>query len=414
MQTKTVTTPFGRRPMSLALVKSQLDTKGCPARHPICKWRVFRDICEARETLRLHDRTLAVLDALLSFYPEPELSCERNLVVFPSNAQLSLRAHGIAGTTLRRHLAALVEAGIVHRQDSPNGKRYAHRDETGSIEKAFGFSLEPLIAHAAEFARMAQQVADERRLFRLTKESLTICRRDVRKLISMAVEEGADGDWEAIEGQYIALVARLGRSPARHEMAIVLGELEMLREEIVNRLEIQSKIRKTDGSDGQSGRHIQNSNPESVNELEPGPEPEPEVIPQTTPKRMAEPLATFPLRMVLRACPQFADYGPGGLISNWREMIAAAVLVRSMLGVSPSAYQEACEIMGAENAATVIACILERTTSINSAGGYLRYLSRRATRGEFSLGPMLMALIRARPYRADERPEPGRTPCATR
>lgn len=32
---------------------------------------------------------------------------------------------------------------------------------------------------------------------------------------------------------------------------------------------------------------------------------------------------------------------------------------------------------------------------INSAGGYLRDLTRRAEKGEFSLGPILMALMRA-------------------
>ncbi|MDK1491319.1 replication initiation protein RepC [Sinorhizobium sp. 7-81] len=66
-----------------------------------------------------------------------------------------------------------------------------------------------------------------------------------------------------------------------------------------------------------------------------------------------------------------------------------------MLGVSPSAYQDACETLGAENAATVVACILERHGHINSAGGYLRDLMGRARRGEFSLRPMLMALLRA-------------------
>jgi len=63
--------------------------------------------------------------------------------------------------------------------------------------------------------------------------------------------------------------------------------------------------------------------------------------------------------------------------------------------VSPSAYQDACEAMGPENAAVAIACILERAGHINSAGGYLRDLTRKAERGEFSLGPMLMALMRA-------------------
>ena len=75
--------------------------------------------------------------------------------------------------------------------------------------------------------------------------------------------------------------------------------------------------------------------------------------------------------------------------------MTAAVVVRSMLSVSPSAYQEACEVLGPENAATAIACILERAEHIKSAGGYLRDLTRKAARGEFGLGPMLMAAMRA-------------------
>ncbi|MEY9625521.1 hypothetical protein ABIA27_000556 [Sinorhizobium fredii] len=74
----------------------------------------------------------------------------------------------------------------------------------------------------------------------------------------------------------------------------------------------------------------------------------------------------------------------------------AAVVVRSMLCVSPSAYQDACEVMGPENASAVMACILERSGHIKSPGGYLRDLTSRAKRGEFSPGPVLMALLRAR------------------
>jgi replication initiation protein RepC len=98
--------------------------------------------------------------------------------------------------------------------------------------------------------------------------------------------------------------------------------------------------------------------------------------------------------MVLQACPQISDYGPGGSVFSWRDLMTAAVVVRSMLGVSSSAYEEACGILGPENAATIVACILERGGHINSAGGYLRDLTRRAERGEFSIGPMLMALMR--------------------
>ncbi|TCL63651.1 plasmid replication protein RepC [Rhizobium sp. BK251] len=395
MQTHVVTTPFGRRPMTLALMKGQLDTAEIKAGKSVEKWKVFRDACEARELLGVQDRALAVLDALLTFYPSNELSDEKGLVVFPSNEQLAVRAHGIAGTTLRRHLAALVEAGLIVRRDSPNGKRYARRDQSGELEQAFGFSLAPLLARAEELAHLAQLVAAERKRFRIMKEALTICRRDVRKLISAAIEEGAGGDWPAIEDHFLTLLGRIPRSPTIEDLASVVDEMELLRNEIVNLLEMQLKAEKSDTNDVHSGRHIQNSNTESIHELEPGFETTQDEPPRQKAAGLQEPAKAFPLSMVLRACPQIWDYGPGGSISSWRELMSAAVVVRSMLGISPSAYQEACDVMGPENAATAAACILERAGHINSPGGYLRDLTRKAARGEFSLGPMLMALVRA-------------------
>lgn len=395
MQSGNVTTPFGRRPMTLALVKGQMQTAERKSTRAVDKWKVFRDLCEAKDVFGFQDRSLAVLHALLSFYPESELSDEGGLVVFPSNAQLSIRAHGIAGTTLRRHLGALVDAGIVQRRDSPNGKRYAHRSRAGEIEDAFGFSLAPLLARSAEIADLAQQVAEERLRFKRAKEALTLCRRDVRKLISAAMEEGAKGDWTGIEAMYLALVARLPRTARHEDVTCVLEDMRMLREEIVNQLEIQLKAEKKDGNAVQNGRHIQNTKPDSIHEFEPSSEEEQSEKPNPEPPGITTTLKSFPLSMALRACPQIAGYAPGGNIGHWRELMAAAVVVRSMLGVSPSAYQEACEIMGSENAAISMACILERAGHINSAGGYLRDLTRKAKRGEFGLGPMLMSLMRA-------------------
>ncbi len=395
MQTGNVTTPFGRRPAKLALVKRQLETRELPEGKPVEKWKVFRDACEAREALGIQDRALAVLNALLTFYPEAELRSDGTLVVFPSNAQLTVRSHGVSGRTLRRNLAVLVEAGLIQRHDSPNGKRYAHRDRAGDIEEAFGFSLAPLLARAGEIAHMAQRVAEENRLLKRAREALTICRRDVRKLITAAVEEGADGDWTSIEAMYLRLVSRLTRTPERSLVESVLDEMGLLREEILNLLESQLKTENMSANDGQDDRHIQNSNTESIYELEPSFGMKQGARAEQKPKSPSAPIKAFPLGMVLKACPQITDYGPGGAISSWRDLMSAAVVVRSMLGVSPSAYQDACEIMGPENAAATIACILEKAGQINSAGGYLRDLTSKAGRGEFSLGPPIMALLRA-------------------
>jgi replication initiation protein RepC len=64
-----------------------------------------------------------------------------------------------------------------------------------------------------------------------------------------------------------------------------------------------------------------------------------------------------------------------------------------MFGISPSAWEEARAVMGEAQAAIVVAAILQRGAAISSAGGYLRDLADKARAGEFSPGPMLMALI---------------------
>ena len=99
--------------------------------------------------------------------------------------------------------------------------------------------------------------------------------------------------------------------------------------------------------------------------------------------------------MVLDACPDIIDYARRG-IANWRDLEATAAVVRSMLGVSPSAWIEAQAVLGEIPAAVAVAAILQRGGAINSAGGYLRHLTRKAEAGEFSTGPMLMALIGSR------------------
>ena len=395
METGYITTPFGRRPMTLALVKRQIRTEQTVTKSSVDKWRVFRDVGDARSLLGLQDRALAVLNALLSFFPSNELNSEKNLIVFPSNAQLSSRANGIAGTTLRKCLSALVDAGIVIRKDSPNGKRYARKGDGGNIEDAYGFSLAPLLARASEFAALAQEVAAEKRQFRIMKDRLTILRRDVRKLITVGLEEALPGDWVAAEACFVDVIGRFSRRPTLRDLRSSLDEMTILHEEVSRMLETQENSLKSDGNGIVFGCHIQNSNTESCNEFEPSFEQKQgEKTELTKPMLRKDEPVMFPLSMVLRACPEIGNFGRGGSIGNWREMAAAAVTVRSMLGVSPSAYEDACEAMGQVGAAIAVACILERGGHINSAGGYLRDLTAKARRGEFSLGPMLFALLR--------------------
>jgi replication initiation protein RepC len=397
------TTPFGRRTLTLAHVATQMAATARPPDKVVHKWQVFRAICTARPLLGVSERALAVLNALLSFFPETTLTGEDALIVFPSNEQLCLRTHGMPPSTLRRQLAALVDAGLIVRRDSPNGKRYARKGRGGEIKLAFGFDLAPLVVRAEEFERLAQEIEAEARAVKLAKERITLCRRDIAKMIATGIEEDVPtrragqgpANWQEVYAAYRGLVEGVPRTAARVELEAAAGALESVAEDILNLLENQVKTTNMSANESRNERHKQSSNPNSPTDFEPrlqegrAARAEPKLEP-TTPTEQA-----YPLGMVLSACPDVVDYAKGG-ISHWRDFIATASVVRSMLGISPSAWEEAQSVMGQTQAAIVVACILQRGGAIHSAGGYLRDLTRKARAREFSLGPVLMSQISAR------------------
>ena len=109
------------------------------------------------------------------------------------------------------------------------------------------------------------------------------------------------------------------------------------------------------------------------------------------------PRRELPLGIVLDACPNilWLVKGGGG-IRNWREFLAAAETARPVLGISPSAWEEAQIAMGEQQAAITLAAIHQKSDQIKSPGGYLRNLTERAKEGKFSTWPMIMALLRAK------------------
>lgn len=97
------------------------------------------------------------------------------------------------------------------------------------------------------------------------------------------------------------------------------------------------------------------------------------------------PSRSFPLGMVLDACPGILNYAPDG-IASWRDLVATAQNVRGWLGISPIAWDEACETLGVEDASSVICAVLQRgdayLTSANgvepgqTCGGLSRWIVR--------------------------------------
>ena len=391
------TTPFGGGRMSARLFLRQREAaerqeklragEGGNDGGRADKWQLLRAVTEARRAYGLGDRTISVLEALVSFATERELDGTAPIIVFPSNRELSLRARGMAPATIRRHLAALVEAGLIFRRDSANGKRFCRRDEKGALEDAFGFDLAPLALRAGEIFEAAETARAEDRAIRRLRGEVTLHQRDIAKIVASALEEGRAGAWLDFTARLADLVEGLGRRTASPVLALRRDGLQRLRAEVENAYLSSLSDEEMSASDLHCEQHIQNSNTDQPIESNGRENDAGRAAPE---RKMA-----ISLDRLMRLCPQIADYARDG-VRNWSDLAAAADLARSMLGISPDAWRKAKAAMGDQAAAVVIAALLERGEAIRSPGGYLRDLTEKAGRAAFSIYPMLQALERGR------------------
>jgi replication initiation protein RepC len=375
------------------MVKHQIISRDCPTGANVNKRQIVAAVRIASRALGVALSRVGLLEKLVSFHPGENLIVGENLVVFPSNRSLAARAI-MSASSVTRGLADLVRVGLILRRDSPNGKRYARKGAGGVIEQAFGFDLTPLVARAEEVQRLAAEVEQEDAELKRLRLAISVNQRDIRKMLRTALDEGVPGDWAAFEESFAPLAPPLSRSIGIADAAMLASALNTLLAAIRSELEKHVKSLSLSSSAAQTEQHIQNSKKDPFFESEDG-QPissgaghEPFSASKSSP-----PPAFYPLALVLDACPDIVDYARHG-VASWRDFIATAAYVCAMLGISPSAWQDAVAVLGPQNAAAVVAAIVQRSDAINCPGGYLRSLTNRARTGAFSLGPMLTALTR--------------------
>ncbi|MGN7964301.1 plasmid replication protein RepC [Brucella sp. 22210] len=367
------------------------------------RWVIYKQLCLAKSALDLNDRCLAVLSSLLSFLPDDDMNEKTGLVVFPSNRQLSLRAHGMPESTLRRHLASLVEAGIIARKDSPTRKRYAHKDREGGVELAFGFSFAPLLDRASEIAVIADQILADQKTLKRLRDEVSVIRRDLASAFADMVQKtGEPGEClEALFVRFRTVVDAIPRRASLDELSAIRAALEAIRGEMAITLKTIGIVQEMSGSVAQYERQHNESLPESLFESQNGKKIDLRAASAETPvpvkaerQTPVELMPSISLDQVLRTCPDICEYGTNG-IGTWRELLDASRIVSCFLGISQSAYQEAIRFMGSETASTAIAWILQKLSAIKSPGGYLRSLTQKARAGTFSISQLLFSGIRS-------------------
>lgn len=381
-------TPFGAHKLSPdVLAYTQMAEAPCPVQS-VDKWAVFNDLRVAKDRFGVTDRDLSVLNALITFLPAREMLEDGELIVFPSNAKLSERAHGMAESTLRRHLAALVKAGLILRHDSPNGKRYATRGSGGMVIRAFGFSLRPLIVRSPEISESASEVRERARELHMTREQAVLSLRDATKYCDYLISIGSPAPLDGLQAE----LAQHRRALRRKLDLVAVREISESLKLLQKHLHAILSAEEMSANAEQNERHYQNSKTdiyESELDLE---KPKKAAVDANLETDEDYPLPNMPLPLVLKACPDVLTFSRRA-IRSWSEFVNATHDLLPMLGISQDAWREAVEVMGAETASICVAGILQRIKDIHSPGGYLRALTRKAENGAFSPGPMIMALL---------------------
>ncbi len=369
---------------------------------PINKWELLRELSKAQAAFGVTERDLTVMQGLLSFFPDDALGGNAEMVVFPSNKAICERLNGMPCSTMRRHIARLVDAGLLMRRDSPNGKRYVRKH--GEERVAFGFDLSPLYCRSEEVARAAEAVREAEDRVRRLREVVSLMRRDLAALAEFGEEiQPGLGLWDQFRDKAVLTARALRRKLTLEELSAYRTDLEALLDRARNVIDgPETEEMNTNGA--KTERHHHNSNKESI-DLEPAlekggaaadaPDVETDAPGADVEEADTRRVPKIPLHLVIAGCPSLKTFYHGD-IRHWHQLFDAACHVRPAMGISASAWEEAQRFMGPEQASIVVVAMLERFADIRSPGGYLRALTSKAAAGEFSCGPMVMALMSRR------------------
>ncbi|MDA8586543.1 plasmid replication protein RepC [Rhodobacteraceae bacterium] len=379
----------------------------------------------------LQAQDLLLLDTFAAFTQPQDWEQGRRPIVWASNNFL-MEQTAFSLSTLRRHVRRLAELGLIWIKDSPNGKRYGHRDEDGVIVEAYGFDLAPLAARTAEFEALYDQIKEERQLCASLRNVVTVTRRIIRAKIEKALESGLRGPWRQLEEEFAVLLQGLPkRTTTPNKLLDIVDWFKAFKERVEQAFEAafdwpEETDEKSPTQSVQSmtnvvpidvnmtprgvsdGTHILTTNqpdPVSSNRFETkhaagtAPEkPKPERVERPkqeeqdiewsthTTKRTSE----VDIPMLMATCPHFAEMARdlgGGYIRDWNELHRAAGQIRGMAGISEDAWNLSQKTLGPAVAAAAIALIFDKhsTGEVKSPGGYLRGMVEKAKIGELHL-----------------------------
>ena len=364
---------------------------------------------------------MLLLDTLGAFTQGQDWEEGQRPIVWASNAYL-MEQTGFSLSALKRHARRLAEIGVISFRDSPNGKRWGHRDADGRIIEAYGFDLSPLSARVEEFEQLQAELQAERELCQRLKRQITVARRMIRARIEAASHAALRGPWEYLSGLFEDLLDRLPRRNTGSEtLERLLAWFKELQERVettyLKAVRADEVVENTDESTEQASEKTQELNPREVNsephilitnQLNPvtcnrsETEQTAGLVPNAPPEeQMDRELedwgaetrkkrgAALDLPTVMQACPEFASWARnmGGYLKDWGDLHRVAGELRPMIGISEHAWNLAQDRLGPQIATAALVLTFDKHCAgeVASPGGYLRGIVQKAGAGELHL-----------------------------
>jgi replication initiation protein RepC len=369
----------------------------------------------AAPVLGISPRLVHALDWLFRFTQPQDWGRGGRPIVWPS-ARMQQELLGLSPAQVKVINRRLIELGLVSMKDSPNGKRYGHRDHPkGRIIEAYGFDLSPLAARYGEFRRLAEQGRAERATMGRLRRRATIAKKAITQIIETAAEYGFDGEeWVTLRRDCEAIGRALKAVERSDEMTVGVESLERRQAYGRERLETLLGVVDSDPMGLENKPHYNNYKPTldpqedtviASKECSGGGEgpvlsAHPTGQQDRTDRGMVHGIAADELpRLAPRLKPYLRRPSP-----TWPELHDAADYLRSDLGVSKSLWGEACVTMGRDLAAVALAIVSTKDPEHfrTSPGGYFHGMVAKARTGELHVERTVWAMRRA------SQPEQGR------
>jgi len=391
----------------------------------IAKSDVAIALKRAAQPLGLTSTAYHVLDILLGLSRAEDWKGGNRPIVAISNEKLAAYV-GRSERTVIRAVRLLVEARILAYRDSSTGRRWVHRNGSGDITFAYGLDFTPARVRYHEIKRLADEWQARLNAEREARRAVT---RVSRAIVDIMMAAAGASDLTGFEDQMTRILAS-GTSHEEKAQAL-LDVYDLLVEAVADSQQTTQNGVKNNNLSGEHDIGVtqlsNTSSPDSclnnrtsAHADENYPKPDVAYGAEIAPEReQAEPgggksasrrpqnrsneadyqrsasLDAVSISLLESACTAVqSDFGLS--LASWPELLSAAEVMRVGIGLSESAYAQACGRLGRQTAAAILAVVAEKALRdperISSPGGYFRACCDRAAEGKLALAKSLFGL----------------------